>query len=529
MARNRAEKGGLALFLFLWGLVVILAAGIFSIMYPSQTSVSLGIAAAGLICAVVAFMLDAPTVKGIVVNRKALLWVNDILLVFAIIGIGVLLSYIATRRHIRYDLTRDQLFSISDSTIKALGNVKKDVKFTCFYANGSMDGGLVEDLLKQYRSRTDKVSYRMVDPFRDPLTAKAMNIRQPGTVVVQCENNRKDIMPDEIFQQAFRYNPGEKPKFQGEQAFTSAIVNVTSGAKRKIMFVTGHDEPRFSQYNQQGLAGVQQFLVKENYDVTEGTLMERVATDVAVVAIISPKKEFHATERKNLEEFVARKGNLLVAFDPDNKAMELESFIVQQYGVVANAEIVINPRGINNDPSIVVPEYTMHPIVKDQIEKKSGVLMQVCRGLSYERKDAWNVSAFLKTSDIVYAKRNQNDVMAGRIEFAPGTDVRGPLNLGLALEGTNQATGTRAVILGDADFASNMLLQVQGNSDLIINTVNWLAGQEQMISIRPKAMDFAAITMDAEAANRVFMLCVIVMPLLVCMVGGAVWMTRRRV
>ncbi|MBF0502948.1 MAG: hypothetical protein HQM09_22625 [Candidatus Riflebacteria bacterium] len=122
-----------------------------------------------------------------------------------------------------------------------------------------------------------------------------------------------------------------------------------------------------------------------------------------------------------------------------------------------------------------------------------------------------------------------SEIVGGKVEFNPKNDIHGPLCVGLALENTGPASGSRAVIFGDADFASNRLLQVQGNADLLVNSVNWLAGQEQMISIRPKSFDFAVVTIDKEAAMRVFLLTTVVSPLFVVLIGGAVWFWRRRV
>ncbi|MBF0545744.1 MAG: Gldg family protein [Candidatus Riflebacteria bacterium] len=532
MNSKRIESGYFAVTILLLGVVIILASGVAWLMYPSRGDVALWILVAGAGFAALSFIIHPKLLRDIVTSRRTLLWINDAFLILAIIGIGLLLGVIAARRHYRYDFTRDSLFSVSDSTKKVLVGLSKEVKVTAFFPKGSVEGALVEDLLSEYRRYTDKVQFKMIDPFRDPLTTKAMNISNAGTVVVQCEVNRKDISPNELFQQANRYmqQQSESPKFQGEQAITSAVVNVTSGTKRKILFVTGHEEPRISSYNSQGLAGIQQYLTKENYEVGEISLMENIPTDTAVLAIFSPKKDFHETEIKALTSFVKdQKKNLLIALDPDNKAEQLDSFLVSNYGVVPNKDIIINPSGIGNDPSLVIPTYEMHQIVKVQMEAKSGVLMQLCRSISFEKKDPWQITAFLRTSPESYAKRDSNEVMSGKIEFTQGKDARGPLNLGLAIEGTGNASGSRAVILGDADFASNKLLQVQGNSDLIVNAINWLAGQEQMISIRPKTLDFGTVTIDRDSGNFILILTMLVSPMVIFLIGGAVWWTRRRV
>jgi hypothetical protein len=431
---------------------------------------------------------------------------------------------------VRYDFTRDRLFSMADSTIKVLRHLSKDVKVTAFYPPASVEGKLVEDLLKEYKRYSDRFTYKSVDPFRDPVTTKAMNVRQPGTIVVQCEGNRKDIFDNEVFQRPMRMaEQGTPPKFTGEMALTSALINVTSGIKRRVQFVTGHNEPGLTSFNHQGLAGMQQFLVKENFDASEVSLMKGISTETTILALVNPRSNFHPDEIKVLKEFVTtRHGHLLVMMNSDAKAPDFESFLTETFGVSFNQEVILNPRSIDDKTSsIIVPQYTFHPIIKDQMENGSGVLMQECRGLSFETKENWTITAFLQTGADVYAKRRMEDLTAGKKAFDPQTDVRGPFKLGLAAEGKGIASGSRAVFLGDSDFSSNSLLQVQGNADLIINTVNWLAGQEQMISIRPRPLDFATVTLDKDDATRILVMCVVASPLLIVLLGGIVWMTRR--
>lgn len=528
---RRDTSSVLPVLILLLGLVCLLASGISFLMFPSKTNIALGILAAGMLLIAGAFVASPRMLKEILTSRTSWLIVNDVVLVLAIIGIGVLLSYIGFRRHIRYDFTRDRLFSISDSTTKVLRGLRKDVKITAFYPIGSLEYTMIDDLLRECRRNTDRLTVKMVDPFRDPMTTKAMNVHSAGTVVVQCENQRKDISADEMFLRPPQYaQTREAPKFQGEQAITSALLNVTSGIRRKIAFVKGHEEPGLASYKPDGLAATQQFLARENYETVEISLLEGIPTDTTVLAVMAPTKGFHPDEVKALRQYVnERKGALLVALNPDNKAPELEQFLSETFSVTCNSEIIISPRGMNGDLSIVIPRYSPHPIVKEQMARNSAVLMQVARGLNIEPRESYTTLAFLKTDDNCYGKRPPSSVLQGQLQFDPNTDVRGPLNLGLALEGKGTASGSRVVVYGDADFATNMLLQVQGNADLVVNTFNWLAGQEQLISIRPKQVEFAQIVLDAEASQRILIICVVVSPLLIMLLGGAVWWSRRRV
>ncbi len=530
---TRIDRSPIApLLLLLAGLTALVAAALWYLMFPSKVTIAWSILGVGVALLVLAFILSPSLLRDLLTSRKSWLWINDVLLVLGIIGIGVLLTHIAHRRNFRYDFTRDQLFSISDKTIKVMRGLKSDVMVTAFYPTGAIETGMIKDLLEEYKRQSDRFQYKIVDPRRDPVTTKAMNVTQVGTVIVQCETSRKDIFEHEIF---IRPNPylarQETPKFQGEQAITSAIVNVTSGVRRKIQFVKGHGEPGLTVFNQRGLAGLHQYLIKENFDAGEVSLTEGVSTDTQILAIVAPEQAFHPGEISVLREFVnTRKGHLFVALDQRTKCPELLKFLSDTYGIWFNDELLINPQAAMQSPTAVVPEYQYHRIVQDQMQRNSGVLMDGVRGLNVENKENWTSTPFLRSSDGIFAKRNLL-ANGGRVTLAfdPQNDVRGPFTLGVALEGKGVASGTRAVLFGDADFASNVLLQVQGNGDLLMNAFNWLAGQEEMISIRPKSVEFSPVILDQDAANRILIICVVVAPLLVLLIGGGVWWSRRRV
>jgi ABC-type uncharacterized transport system involved in gliding motility auxiliary subunit len=113
---------------------------------------------------------------------------------------------------------------------------------------------------------------------------------------------------------------------------------------------------------------------------------------------------------------------------------------------------------------------------------------------------------------------------------APATDAKTPP----AAEG-NKADGenddkkpeTRVVVFGDSDFASNGALGVQGNRDLFLNAINWLAQQENLIAIRPKDTQDRRITLTADQERRLFFLTVLIVPGLILLAGVQTWWRRR--
>ncbi|HMF61850.1 MAG TPA: hypothetical protein VK595_15830, partial [Vicinamibacterales bacterium] len=66
-----------------------------------------------------------------------------------------------------------------------------------------------------------------------------------------------------------------------------------------------------------------------------------------------------------------------------------------------------------------------------------------------------------------------------------------------------------------------------GNRDLFLNTINWLAQQENLISIRPREAGSSTLNMTADAAQRIFWLSVLIIPGLILAAGVQTWWRRR--
>ncbi|MDD3148601.1 MAG: GldG family protein [Candidatus Riflebacteria bacterium] len=530
--KRRIQIPVLPYLLLILALAVFIAAGLIHLNFPGKTTAAMGTLVAAAVLAIAAFAIRPAMVAEIFTSRKTILWLNDIVLVLLIIGIGVVLSHIGFRRNIRYDFTANKMFSLSEMTIKAVRGLEKDVRITAFFPQGTPEEQMIQDLLKEYRRHSEKFSFRMVDPMRDPVTARAMNISALGTVVVQCDASRQDIFSNNLFEVPNQYSPQDsKPKFTGEQALTSAIFNVTSGIKRMISFVKGHGEAVISGFQPRDLAGVNELLVRENFDVVETNLLENdIDARTSVVVISSPQQDFLEGEIIKLQSFLReRKGHLIVALDPGKRLEQLENFVFNETGVMFNNDIVVDPRGIGRNYWSVAPTLEDHLIVRPVKEKNMLGLMFHCRSLNIEKKDGFKVEPIMKSIDNSWAKRGLKENEQIDIAFEEGRDVRGPFNLGVAVENTAIASGSRALVYGDADFFSNAYIGSLANRDLFINGINWLVGQHQQISIRPRVLEMPRIVFDEKDAGKIFSLCVFGAPALIIILGVIVFMVRRRV
>ena len=82
-------------------------------------------------------------------------------------------------------------------------------------------------------------------------------------------------------------------------------------------------------------------------------------------------------------------------------------------------------------------------------------------------------------------------------------------------------------MIGDSDFAANAYLGIEGNRDLFMNTVNWLAQQENLIAIRPREAADRRINLTANRATGMFWITIVVIPAIVLGAGVFTWWRRR--
>jgi ABC-type uncharacterized transport system involved in gliding motility auxiliary subunit len=87
----------------------------------------------------------------------------------------------------------------------------------------------------------------------------------------------------------------------------------------------------------------------------------------------------------------------------------------------------------------------------------------------------------------------------------------------------------RVLAYGDADFASDSLLGYLGNRDLLLNSVNWLAGEQTLIgSRRPKQEPGVnQFFISARQGRLAFWLGTVVEPFLIILVGTVILLRRR--
>jgi ABC-type uncharacterized transport system involved in gliding motility auxiliary subunit len=170
----------------------------------------------------------------------------------------------------------------------------------------------------------------------------------------------------------------------------------------------------------------------------------------------------------------------------------------------------------------IVQQYEAHAITRDM----GGVttLFPLTRSVETAKQAPQGIALqpLARTSAQSWGETNRDALQRGEAKPDP-QDAKGPLPVA-AVATKDKA---RIVTYGTSNVASNQFLNLQGNRDFFLNTVSWLAEEEDQISIRPKDARQAPVFLSAQQGQAVFLLPVVVLPALV-LVGGVVAVVRRR-
>ena len=447
---------------------------------------------------------------------------NTFLIIVIVLAVVAMVNFVSTKHHHRFDVTKGKLYSLADQTVEVLKNLKKDVKVIAFYREGG--GQELRDRLQEYDYRSDQFSFEFVDPDKNPEKAKMYGIRSYRTIVVQSGTMEEKIREDT------------------EKELTNAILKVTREGNKVVYFAEGHGENRTDDSGKEGYSYVKKGLEEANYDVKTVLLAQEgnVPEDCAILVVSGAQRAFLSNEIEMIETYIEQGGDVFFLFDPgaDTGLEEL----LKAWGVSVGRDVVVDVSGIGRMFGLggvgtpIAGEYGAHPIT----EKHKGTMTfyPLARSVSFDAGGRTDVTGteLAKTSSSSWAENDPNVLQGGEVRQDSG-EKGGPISLSVAVMVGAEAEGApeedsekaqaRLVVFGDSDFAKNQYFPQQGNGDLFLNCISWLAEEEELISIRPKEAGFNPISLTKAQGRNLFLLSVIFLPLAVIVAGTVVYVRRR--
>jgi ABC-type uncharacterized transport system involved in gliding motility auxiliary subunit len=474
-----------------------------------------------------------------------------------VVGVLCSIAWLSVQFSVRLDMTEEGEYSLSPQTVTMLKKLEKPVHVTFFH------DPLMRETVELYQlmaRQTDKLTVEFFDPMLNPAAARLRGVQFAGTALFESEGRKVQIS-----------SPSESDIANG-------ILRVSLGVAQKACFLDGHSEAdpfsleshdhmegtaghthglgmEYVQHQQHGMAKARNALETLNYTVEKLSLVRETAGDAlaqcSVLVVAGPKLELLPPEIAAIRKYLAAGGNGLFLLDPFVRT-GLEPVLLE-YGIVADDDIVIDESShFWADPSSpAVTDYNYHEIslelpltffpgarsfspTPERIHGTSVLPLINSSKQSYGQRDNQR-TRFDKAKDragpltiMVVAVRRPEATSAtplGPVEGGPSTGAKtGKTAPGAPLPVTGRS---RIAVVGDSDFATNSFFHIMGNGRLFLNTVNYLASQENLIGLEPRSKDLPRVSLTNRQMKGTFFIAVILVPALLAAVGFAVWWKQR--
>jgi len=441
-------------------------------------------------------------------------------LLFALLVI--LFGYLSNQFSLTKDVTQANRNTLTQGSIEVLKNMEGSINLTVFATKDDVNNGdtfrqgIINFIARYQRAKSD-ISIKFISPVEEPKIAQEMGIRIDGEVIVEYKKRSEHISPP-----------------FAEQDLTNLFVRLTRTNEQPILYLDGHGEKNLMGVKNNDLGEFGKQLEKKGFKFSNPdlTVLSEVPKEGGLLVIASPQVNVSKVESNKILRYLQAGGNIFWLLDDDNlKGLEN---VAKYLGLNVSKGKVIDPSssqfGANENVSFAT-FYGDHPITNNFMLRTlyNGAHEVSAKG-TYE--NGWKVSKLIEVAGSGWlAGKDKKEEQ--KLIFDQAKDKKGPINIGIALNRKFEEKGQRVIVIGNAAFLSNSFITTGGNLDLGINMINWLAGDEKLITIQPMPLKDVNVTIPNDSKS-VFLAWTIFhsfqyfIPIALFVAGFIIWFRRRK-
>lgn len=458
--------------------------------------------------------------------------ISTLISVVLALAIFLVVLMISRQNNHKWDLTRNQRFSLSQQSLDVVRDLKEPVEALAFLAETDDAGRqAASELLGNYKSAApEKFSFQLVDPRKSPLLARKHEVRMPGQVILVsgAQTQRSTAV--------------------AEEELTNALLRLSDLTEKKVYFLSGHGERAIQGNDPNCLARFQGGLAAEGFTGASLNLLEtkQVPSDASILVLAGPTRQMLPAEQQILKAWLDQGGRLLLT-------LELETgghldWLLKEYGIQSPAEAILDEQAqmFGTEPvyAVALAYAADHPITRNFGLNTLFRLARPVEPVSEGQPEGASILPLAHTGPYAFSIPADDLVGKDRVEIRSDRVIRKG-SIPLAVAGTfpkgaapaaNPASETapepsrpeaRIVVVGDTDFVSNELFEVLGNKDLAMNMLNWLTESEDRITIRPKDEASQPLMLSQTQTSQIKVLLILAIPLAVLLTGFLMAFRRR--
>lgn len=456
-------------------------------------------------------------------NRKKGLF-SATAVVLVLIG-AILFNILVTKFDWSYDVSENQMYTLSEQTEKIVKANEKDITFYVLTSQADFNT-IYKKIVNQYKKLSNhiKISYKDLHNYPnfayDYIDSSSEEV-EDGSIIVECGEKYRYIASSSFISYSFDYTTysSNAESLDLESLLTQAINYVISEETPVLYTLVGHNEADLS-------TTMTDYLTNDNFEVKELNLIteKSVPDDCAVLLINGPTSDISKDDAKKIITYLEGEGKLYFIADALTEDIPNFKSILKEYGITMEKGVVIegDSNMYVNAPTYLLPtvEYTeITESIADQY-----VLLPVAKGFDYgtENED-YTITPLLSTSDASYSKVDTSGDIVEKVD----EDIDGPFSLALQVETED---GGKMIVLGSANMLIDSIDEIVSgiNSDFVLNGINYLAQQEDKISVRVKDLTTSYATITAFAQKALMVGTTFVIPGVTLLLGLIVVIRRKR-
>jgi ABC-type uncharacterized transport system involved in gliding motility auxiliary subunit len=436
----------------------------------------------------------------------------------------ILINVVAVRFDQKFDLTEEGFYTLSPQSVEVVQELSQPVKVWVVTENPNPT--IREQLERFQRLNPQQFSFEFLNPRNNPAEASRLEVKRADTIVVESGTRRQQF--------------AEPAQLESE--LTPAILRTVTTDDLKAYFTEGHQELALSPpAGQTGISQASSGLSREGFTTeTLNLVTTEIPEDASVIVVAGPQRPFLPGETDKLTSYLDEGGKLLLMLNPQTDTNL--SPLLQEWGVELGDDVVVDRLSetfFRSGPLVALGATydAAHPITADLANQRLFTLFPLARSVSTTPLQGIIPTQLVTTSpqgswgetSLDLTRPNQQQTLS----FDPEVDTPGPVGLGVALSKEittpeDELVEARLVVYGSSGFASDGVYAQQGNPDLFLNTVNWLAEQEEeRISIRPKSATNRRFTLNNRSFTALSWIAVLILPGLALIGGFYLWWQRR--
>lgn len=465
-------------------------------------------------------------------------------------------NYIGFNYYKRWDFSRSQKFTLADQTEQALRQLDPPMKIVVFFSPNALSPDAkiysdVKSLLGQLAfSGRNRIEVSEVDPSRDVAAAREIQERYKfddaqNKLILDYHGRVKLIpimdMAEFDFSGLQSGQPPELRQFTGEEAITSAFIELLNPKKAQVYFVNGHGETLPSKLAVLGAA-----LGRQNIDAPALNLgtVNRVPEDASALCIVGPRYDFSPVEIDVLRRYWETQGRIVILSDPAANLPNLRTF-VNSLGIVARNDRVQRLAPMTRQATMGILRGAVRGIFVDgsPITKRllttNALLLGSTQSLWLDNEGAARedirLTPLIEASEEYWGEVHYDQNEGLGVTYNDDEDTGAPVVVaasaekGAAKDERTDVAISRLVYVGNNGFVEDEALrEAPANVDFIVSVFNrMIEGRSKLTGILPRSAASYSLSLTSAQIRGIALYTLVVIPGAAALLGLIVGLRRR--